>query len=282
MNRKVSTATSPHQERQKQQSVQSPTLTLNSQTGTSKRSSVLTPPRVNEISGELWAMSLKALRGTMQEMRKEMPFFVQARGQEPRAEEAAYPGSTPSHFPPQTQALSTQTPGHIGSMPHGGPKNPHANAGRAAEQPASGGGSSSTLDQDIAQYRRLVETLRRQRDEERFCVEQRAKEEELAALRREYEQLQTAVSQPTPRVRPAIGPDVSRDLGPGGAWGNLDPYLRYRTGHEVRPNLRYHWVLRLGRQDLIPAPVRRLLADKCSCRQDLNSWGANHCPRPVH
>ena len=120
--------------------------------------------------------------------------FAQARGQEPRAEEAVYPGSTPSHFPPQTKALSTQPPGHIGSMPHGGPKNPHANAGRAAEQPASGGGSSSTLDQDIAQYRRLVETLRRQRAEERFCEEQRAKEEELTALRREYEQLQSAVS----------------------------------------------------------------------------------------
>ena len=77
---------------------------------------------------------------------------VQARGQEPRAEEAVFDGSTPSHIPPQTQALSTQTPGHIGSMPHGGPKNPHVDAGRAAEQPASGGGSSSTLDEDIARF----------------------------------------------------------------------------------------------------------------------------------
>ena len=99
-----------------------------------------------------------------------------------------------------------------------GEKNLHANVGRAAEQPASGGGSSSTLDQDIAQYRRLVETLRRQRDEERFCMEQRAKEEELAALRQEYEQLQSAVSLATPRVYPAVVPSVSRDLGAGWTW----------------------------------------------------------------
>ena len=93
------------------------------------------------------------------------------------SEEAVFIGSTPSHIPSQTQAVSTQPPGHIGSMPHCGRKNLHANAGWAAEQPASGGGSSSTLDQDIAQYRRLVETLRGQGDEELFCVEQRTKEE---------------------------------------------------------------------------------------------------------
>ena len=83
--------------------------------------------------------------------------FAQARGQEPRAEEAVYPGSTPSHFPPQT-------PGHIGSMPHGGPKNPHANAGRAAEQPASGGGTSDSLDEENAQLERAIAALRQQQE----------------------------------------------------------------------------------------------------------------------
>ena len=45
--------------------------------------------------------------------------FAQARGQEPRAEEADFDGSTPSHIPPQTKAVIVQTPGHLGSMPTG-------------------------------------------------------------------------------------------------------------------------------------------------------------------
>ena len=76
--------------------------------------------------------------------------FSQARGQEPRAEEAAF-GSTPSHFPSQPPALSTQTPGHLGSMPTG-PS--YANAGRAAEQPASGSGTAATLADENAQLER--------------------------------------------------------------------------------------------------------------------------------
>ena len=67
-------------------------------------------------------------------------------------EEAVFIGSTPSHIPSQTQAVSTQTPGHVGSMPHCGPKNLHACVGGAAEQPSSGGGSSSTLDKYIALF----------------------------------------------------------------------------------------------------------------------------------
>ena len=134
--------------------------------------------------------------------------FVQARGQEPRAEEAASHGSGPC-----TQAVTNpQPPGHFCSMPQSGPKNLHAGAGRAAEQPASGCGESSTLDLDIARYERLVKTLRRQRDQEQLSAEQRAKQERLAALRREYEQLQTAVSQATPRASPGIAPSVSPDL----------------------------------------------------------------------
>ena len=67
-------------------------------------------------------------------------------------EDAVFIGSTPSHIPSQTQAVSTQTPGHVGSMPHCGPKNLHACVGGAAEQPSSGGGSSSTLDKYIALF----------------------------------------------------------------------------------------------------------------------------------
>ena len=67
-------------------------------------------------------------------------------------EEAVFIGSTPSHVPFQTQAVSTQTLGYIGSMPHGGPKKLHASAGWVAEQPAFGSGLSSTLDEDIKRF----------------------------------------------------------------------------------------------------------------------------------
>ena len=100
--------------------------------------------------------------------------YAQARGQEPRAEEAAYEGSTPSHIPPQTQALSTQAPGHIGSMPHGGPKNLHANAGRAAEQPASSGEMAVTLADEEAQLQHAIAALRRQQEEDRRMAEEQA------------------------------------------------------------------------------------------------------------
>ena len=60
--------------------------------------------------------------------------YAQARGQEPRAEEAACEGSTPSPSA-QPKAIFFQTPGHLCSMPQSGPKSPHASAGRALSSP---------------------------------------------------------------------------------------------------------------------------------------------------
>ena len=177
-----------------------------------------TAARDREIGGTMGNYVTDGLNREYEEPGEEPggAIFSQARGQEPRAEEAVSHGSGP-----RTQAVThSQTPGHLCSMPQSGPKNPHASAGRAAEQPASGGGVSDTLDQDLAHYRQLAETLRRERDQERLSAERRAKQDELAALRRECEQLQTAASQATPRAPPGIVPSISPDLSRSCGWGN--------------------------------------------------------------
>ena len=177
-----------------------------------------TAARDREIGGTMGNYVTDGLNREYEEPGEEPggAIFSQARGQEPRAEEAVSHGSGP-----RTQAVThSQTPGHLCSMPQSGLKNPHASAGRAAEQPASGGGVSDTLDQDLAHYRQLAETLRRERDQERLSAERRAKQDELAALRRECEQLQTAASQATPRAPPGIVPSISPDLSRSCGWGN--------------------------------------------------------------
>ena len=116
--------------------------------------------------------------------------FSQARAQEARAEEAAF-GSTPSPSAQPKAVTSAQTPGHIGSMPMG-PL--YADTGRAAEQPASSGGTAATLDDEIARMEQYAQALRQRRQEQQYWAEVRAKQQRLDAFHRVCEQLETDVS----------------------------------------------------------------------------------------
>ena len=69
--------------------------------------------------------------------------FAQARGQEPRAEEAVYPGSTPSHFPPQTKHCRLKPPAILARCPTVGqkihtltPAGPQSSPRPVADRPA--------------------------------------------------------------------------------------------------------------------------------------------------